>query len=147
LADKIILQVAAKALIVNNDGKVLILREPAKNNLGSQHGLYGLVGGRIDANEDFETALYREVAEETGLKIKPLYPIFVGEWYPTIGGKKHHIVAVFTVCEAKTTKVKLSIEHDDYQWIDPNDVKQFPFMPPDDQVVGRYAKWQKRLGN
>ena len=141
------LQVAAKALIINNEGKVLILREPAKNNLGSQHGLYGLAGGRIDADEGFETALHREVAEETGLKIKPLYPIYVGEWYPTIKGRKHYIVAVFMVCKAKTTKVKLSIEHDDYQWIDPKNVNKFPFMLPDDQVVVRYVSWRKKFND
>lgn len=136
----IILQVAAKALIVNNGGKVLILREPAKDNMGSQDGRYGLVGGRIDANESFEAALHREVLEETGLKIEILYPIYVGEWSPTIKGQKCHIVAIFNVCRAKTRDVVLSDEHDDFKWINPADVKDYLFMPPDDKVVARYAK-------
>jgi 8-oxo-dGTP diphosphatase len=136
----VILQVAAKALIVNDDGKVLVLREPAKDNMGSQNGRYGLVGGRIDAEESFEAALHREVLEETGLMIEILYPIYVGEWSPTIKGQKCHIVAIFNVCQAKTTDVVLSTEHDDFKWINPADVKDYPFMPPDDQVIERYAK-------
>jgi 8-oxo-dGTP diphosphatase len=136
-----ILQVAAKALIVNDKGKVLVLREPAENNLGSQHGLYGLVGGRLDEKDSYEQALHREVLEETGLKVDILYPIYIGEWWPLIHRKKHHIVAVFSVCRAKTTDVKLSDEHDDFKWISPNQTKKLNFMPPDDQVIERYAGW------
>lgn len=136
----VILRVAAKALIVNKEGKVLIVREPAKDNQGSQHGLYGLVGGRMDPEESYETTLHREVKEETGLSVEILYPIYIGEWSPVIKGNKHHIVAVFSVCRAKTNKVRLSEEHDDYQWIEPKDARNYPFMPPDDKVVARYAK-------
>ncbi len=138
----VVLQVAAKALIVNDKGEVLILREPEKDNLGSQDGLYGLVGGRIDSNESYDQALHREVFEETGLKVEILRPIYVGEWYPVINGKKHHIIAVFSVCRAKSTDVKLSKEHDDYKWVQPEEAAKFAFMPPDDKVVARYAEWQ-----
>jgi hypothetical protein len=72
-----------------------------------------------------------------------MYPIYVGEWHPIIKDIPHQIIAIFTVCKAKTTDVKLSEEHDSYEWIDPGDVKKFNFMPPDDQVVARYAQWLK----
>ena len=140
----VILQVAAKALIVNKAGEVLILREPAKNNRGSQDGLYGLPGGRMNPSESYDAALHREVLEETGLKVDILYPIYVGEWSPTIKGQKCHIVAIFSVCRAKTAEVKLSEEHDSFAWIDPREVKKFPFMPPDDKVLDRYAEWLKK---
>lgn len=140
MASNTIFQVAAKALIVNREGKVLILREPAKNNMGSQDGLYGVAGGRMEPDENYEQALHREVFEETGLKVEILYPIFVGEWSPVIKGKKHHIVAIFSVCKAKSTDVKLSDEHDDYKWIDANKPGKIKFMPPEDQVISRYAK-------
>ena len=141
----VVLQVAAKAVIVNKQGKVLLVREPAKNNLGSQHGLYGNPGGRIEPNEDYEVALRREVFEETGLEIEPLYPIYVGEWYPNIKGVKHNIVAIFTVCRVKTTKITLSQEHDGYKWIYQKDVDKYRIMPPEPEVIKRYAAWQKKL--
>src|ERR1700722_4372781 len=106
-----VLQVAAKALIVNDSGQVLILREPEKNNQGSQDGRYGLAGGRLNPGESYEDAMYREVYEETGLKVDILYPIYVGEWWPVINGQKTHVVAIFSVCRARTTDVSLSSEH------------------------------------
>ena len=135
----ITLRVAAKALIVDKDGNILILREPAKGNVGSQDGLYGLVGGRLEDDDTYETALHREVMEETGLEVDLLHPIYIGEWWPTIKGKKHHIVAVFSVCHAKTTDVRLSEEHDNFKWIAPHEAHKHPFMPPDDKVIERYA--------
>lgn len=136
------LQVAAKAVIVHK-GKILILREPAKNNLGTEHGRYGNPGGRLDAGENYDEALRREVKEECGLEIEPLYPIFVGEWYPLINGIKTHVIAIFTVCKAKTTKVKLSAEHDDYKWIRPEEVNEYDIMDPEPEVIKRYAKRQE----
>lgn len=72
---KTILQVAAKALVINDEGKVLILREPVKDNPGSKDGLYGLPGGRMEVDETYEQALKREVKEEAGLEVDVLYPI------------------------------------------------------------------------
>ncbi len=144
MAQEKLFQVAAKALIVNPDGKVLVLREPAERNLGSQHGLYGLAGGRMGMNESFDQALHREVLEETGLKVDILYPIYVGEWTPVIMGCPCHIVALFNICRATTTKVKLSQEHDDYQWIEKKDVARFDFMQPDDRVIARYFEWRNK---
>jgi 8-oxo-dGTP diphosphatase len=140
----VVLQVAAKALIVDKNGKLLVLREPAEGNLGSQDGLYGLVGGRLDDEDSYESALHREVFEETGLKMDILHPLYVGEWWPSINGKKHHIIAIFSVCRAKTTDVKLSEEHDDFKWILPEKTKTLPFMPPDDKVIELYASMSKK---
>lgn len=136
------LQVAAKAVIVHKD-KILILRESAKKNLGTEHGRYGNPGGRLDAGESYDEALRREVKEECGLDIEPLYPIFVGEWHPLINGVKTHVIAIFTVCTAKTTHVKLSAEHDDFKWIKPEEAGQYDIMDPEPEVIKRYALWQK----
>jgi 8-oxo-dGTP diphosphatase len=141
-----VIQVAAKALIINDEGKVLVLREPAKDNPGSQDGLYGSVGGRMDVDEDYYTALHREVFEETGLKIEPLDPIHISEWHPTIKGVKCHIVGIFTVCRAKTNEVKLSFEHDDYKWIDPKDANKHDIMPDEAEAFHKLVKWLEKNG-
>lgn len=128
------LRVAAKAAIVHN-GKVLILREAHTYDEGSQLGKYGLPGGRINPDESFFDALAREVAEETGLKVKPIKPLYVGEWWPDIKGVSNHIVAIFVLCEAQSDKVRLSEEHDHFEWIDISDCNKYSFMQPDDKVV------------
>lgn len=137
------LRVAMKAVIVDDQGRVLILREANTYSEGTQTGRYGLPGGRVNPGEHFDDALKREVIEETGLEIDILYPIYVGEWRPIIKGVSNQIIATFIVCGARTTDVKLSEEHDDYQWIDPIDSNNFDMMGPEDEVIARYLEWQK----
>lgn len=140
----LVLRVAAKAVIIRADGKVLIVREGTTYADGSQIGLYGLPGGRLDVGESFEAGLAREAKEETGLKIKPLYPLYVGEWRPTIKDVPHQIVAVFMACKALTTKVTLSDEHDGFEWIDPKNRGAYKFMDPDDKVLDALIARQDR---
>jgi len=132
---EVLQRVAAKALIVNDEGEVLILREAHTYEEGTNIGRYGLPGGRIEPSEKFFDALKREIMEETGLEVKPLRPIYVGEWFPTIKGVSNHIVAIFYACQALTTDVKLSEEHDDHRWIVPESYASYDMMDPDWDVV------------
>ncbi|HVS78917.1 MAG TPA: NUDIX domain-containing protein [Candidatus Saccharimonadales bacterium] len=55
-------------LILIKDGKTLLLR---RQNTGYEDGNYGLVAGHADGDERATAATCREVAEESGLIIKP----------------------------------------------------------------------------
>ncbi len=58
---------ATVAVIVNDCGELLVARranEPARGTLD-------LPGGFVDLGEDAETAMCREIAEETGLRVSP----------------------------------------------------------------------------
>ena len=66
-----ILQVAAKAVIVDGAGRLLLVRESRKAT-NTQEGRYGTVGGRLQPGEGFFDALHREVKEETGLIVEPI---------------------------------------------------------------------------
>jgi 8-oxo-dGTP diphosphatase len=134
-----ILQVAAKALLVNSKGKILILREAKTYVEGTNIGRYHGPGGRIKPSESYEEGLRREVEEETGITdIEPLYPIYVGDWRPVIKDVSHHIVGIFTLCKTKTSEVRLSSEHDDYRWIDPKDASKYDIMNPEAEVIAAY---------
>jgi len=130
-----VLQVAAKAAIINGDGKVLIVREAESGPNNTILGKYTLVGGRIEPGEAFTEGLKREILEETGLVVTPKIPLQIGEWRPVIRGIQHQIIAIFMLCEANDTKVRLSIEHDRYDWIYPKDRKKYPMIEPDCFVV------------
>ena len=137
-----VLRVAAKAVIINKEGRILLVREANTYKDGTGAGRYHMPGGRLDSGESYENGLYREIKEETGLEVESLFPIYVGEWRPVIQGVPNQIIAIFTVCQAKTTKLKLSDEHDDYVWIDPKDAGKYDIMDPEPEVIKRYAKWR-----
>lgn len=131
------LKVAAKAVIVNTKGKVLIAREASSYQEGTNIGKWGIPGGRINDSEPFYEGLAREVTEETGLKVEVVAPVYVGEWWPVIKDVPHHIVAMFVMCRALTTEVTLSEEHDDYAWVDGASLAEYAIMPPDDEPIKR----------
>lgn len=132
------LRVAAKALIINDEGRALILREAKTYKDGTNIGRYHLPGGRLEAGEAFYKGLAREVKEETGLEIIPVRPLHVGEWQPTIQGVPHQIIAMFMLCQAQATNTVLSDEHDEALWIDPATYEAYDIMAPEDEVIRAY---------
>jgi 8-oxo-dGTP pyrophosphatase MutT (NUDIX family) len=124
----ILQRVAAKAVIVNDEGKVLILREASTYEDGTNIGRFGLPGGRLEPGEKFFDGLKREVAEETGLEVEPIKPLYVDEWFPTIKGVPNHITGIFYACKALTANVRLSEEHDHFEWIEPEKSAAFTMM-------------------
>jgi 8-oxo-dGTP diphosphatase len=134
----LVLRVAAKGVVVNDKGQVLIVREAATYQDGTNIGRYHLPGGRIEAGESYVDGLRREIKEETGLDIEPGRPVYVGEWRPVIKGVPHHIIAIFSVCQARATATTLSDEHDEALWINPQDRVHYDLMDPDDKVIDAY---------
>lgn len=130
-----VLRVAAKALIVNGEGKVLILREATTYKDGSNTGRYHLPGGRLELGESFYDGLAREVREETGLEVEVQHALYVGEWHPVIRDVPHQIIAMFMLCRAKGTGVRLSEEHDKFIWIRPEEYSEHDLMEPEGKVI------------
>lgn len=119
--------VAMKALLIHN-GKVLIVRESVKNPDGTNTGKYDVVGGRVEPGEHALDTLSREIKEETGIPADIGAPFHVGEWRPVVRGEEWQIIATFFTCTSPTDRVVLSRDHDDYQWIDPKQYRQYPLI-------------------
>jgi 8-oxo-dGTP diphosphatase len=109
-SDPIVQRIATKALIVNEKGQFLILREAKTYEEGTNIGRYQLPGGRLELGEAFTDGLKREVNEETGLKVEIGKPIYVGEWRPVIKGVQNQIVGIFFLCKPLSEDVRLSLE-------------------------------------
>jgi 8-oxo-dGTP diphosphatase len=133
------LRVAAKAVITNTKGQVLIVREAKTYKDGVKIGVYGMPGGRLEPGEAFLDGLAREVREETGLTVAAGQPLLVGEWCPVIRGVPHQIIAIFIACQSQSTAVQLSDDHDDYMWIDPHKRREYNIMSPDCDAVDALA--------
>lgn len=135
------LQVAAKAIIANGVGQVLVVRESAGHSTNTKAGQYQLPGGRLEPGETFLDGLRREALEETGLAIDAIAPFELGEWHPVIQGVPHQIIAVFMHCKLQTpenTSVHLSQEHDAFMWVDGENRQDCNLMAPDDTVIDKY---------
>jgi 8-oxo-dGTP diphosphatase len=141
MSNELVSQMAAKALIVNRDGKILILREASDYADGTNAGKYHMPGGRLEKGETYWEALAREVMEETGLRVEAQYPLHIDEWRPIIRGVPHHIIAVFTYCKLKgKSSVRVSSEHDEACWIDPTEAKDYPLLPGEAKAVQAYLE-------
>lgn len=120
--------VATKAFIVK-DGKVLVLKESAGHPEGANEGRLDVVGGRIQLGEKLHDALAREVREETALTVEVGTAFFVNEWFPVVHGAPYHIVGIFFECTPETDAIRLSNEHDEYKWIEPENYAAEDLIP------------------
>jgi 8-oxo-dGTP pyrophosphatase MutT (NUDIX family) len=117
--------VAAKAFI-EHEGKVLVLCESGKYAEGTQEGKFDVVGGRIEAGKSLKENLLREIEEETGLRhnqVEVGNAFFANEAYPVVKGEQLQIIRIFFKCKSNTSEVKLSPDHDKFEWINPAEYK------------------------
>jgi 8-oxo-dGTP diphosphatase len=139
MADSV-LRVAAKAVIVNDEGKVLILREASTYVEGTNVGKYHVPGGRLEAGEAFMDGLKREVQEETGLEVTVGDAIHVDEWRPVINGTQQQIVGVFVLCDYKGGDPVLSDEHDEVVWMNPDERDKYDLLPAEKGAVDAFVR-------
>ena len=104
--------IALKALIIYNS-KVLIVKRESEDDYKPDE--YDLPGGRLEFGESPEEALKREVLEETGLEIEIVTPSRV--WTLCKNNNKQ-IIGITFLTLTYSKNVKLSFEHQDYNWID-----------------------------
>lgn len=110
-------QVAVKAVIQNNEGKFLVMREGER---------WQAVGGRLEKGEKLEDGLRRETQEETGITdLEVGKVIHVDEWFAKPEGELKHIVALFFLCKTTSSDVTLSDEHQGFAWVSANDLERY----------------------
>lgn len=110
-------RISLKAVIYNEDGKLLVVKE---------HGLnWGLPGGGMDFGETFKQALARELEEEVGYTgtftydvidtADPMYIEGINAWQ------------VWVVCHVvpETLEFSVGIDGEDLLFIDPDDLVQY----------------------
>ncbi len=79
--------------------------------------------GHIEKGEHAIDAAIRETEEETGLKVKPdrFFRHLLKYWTRDGGQKAKKTVTVYLAEVPANVKVKVSWEHEDYQWLDSDD--------------------------
>ncbi|NOZ19999.1 MAG: NUDIX domain-containing protein [Planctomycetes bacterium] len=102
---------AMKAFIYDEEGRCLLIRRSMNSKFFA--GQWDLPGGKVDSGEEFDDAMAREVAEETGLTIT---------LEGVAGASEHelpHIRVAILFMEARVASgdVQLSSEHDEFRWV------------------------------
>lgn len=98
-------KVAQKALILNEAGEVLLVRDV------TNHDTWGLPGGRLNADESPIDGLVREVREEVGLAIDVVRPISVGQFLQQSEGKK--VIVISYLAKLKNQEQAIKLQNDE----------------------------------
>jgi 8-oxo-dGTP diphosphatase len=122
-------QLAVSAAIFR-DGKVLLVRRARSPGKGT----YSLPGGRVEFGETLHTAVQREVAEETSLKIDIVDLAGWREVVPTAEGGGHYVIMSFAA-RWHAGAVVLNEELDDHQWLAPDAIGQFKTTPGLQEII------------
>jgi 8-oxo-dGTP diphosphatase len=127
-------RVAAAVLVVNHAGEVLLVRRAATTLMG---GLWELPGGGVEDAESLLEAAQRELSEETGLTTARFTAYLGHADYVNARGRR---VREFTFAATldQDTPVRLSDEHDSFQWLLPADLPAH-VTDRERDVIGRHT--------
>lgn len=130
-------RIAVKAMIINDDGEMLVLRQSAVNYTG--HNKYHPPGGIVELGETLEAALNREVTEETGMKLRDFEMFDVTEWN-VVGDDQHmQFFGVFYICHAMDYDITLQLEEvDKVKWINASSMNKIDIIEPSRTIIRKY---------
>jgi len=112
--------------IVYQEGKILLIKRALKNE--AYYGFYALPGGFLEYNEDTETAVVREIWEETGLKTEVNQ--LVGVRSKKDRDPRSHVLSISYSLKIKSgvlKKSKTPSETSHIKWFDINHLPKLAF--------------------
>ncbi len=124
--------IAIKAGIIK-DGRLLVIhktRHEAESDPDPEHRA-DLPGGRLEFGETPIEALKREIAEEVGLEVAIIQPAAVWSW--TKGDLQ--LVGIIYYCRWVSGQVKLSEEHERFEWVTEKELAASAWADKDDYLA------------
>ena len=114
--------ITVKAVVLNDKNEVLLLKRPKDEPYGADS--WDLPGGNLEAEENIQEGLEREIKEETGIEIQVENVLLIRDFEKKynreidFNGNKIKVNGKGVRCIAyyKSGEVKLSKEHQEYEW-------------------------------
>ena len=115
------------AAIIKKDDQYLIVQRNKNKHLGLK---WEFPGGKVNANEEFEEALKREIKEELNISIN-IYEKIAEEGYKD---EKIDIILHYYLCSQKNGTIKLN-EHENLAWVEKKNFKKYNFAEGDGNIL------------
>lgn len=129
--------VAAKALIKNEQGQVLVLKQADPTITGDMQ--YHPPGGIVELGETVRECVEREVQEEIGVPCTAQSLFDVGEWYAERAGTVMQFVGIFYVCNIISDNFTLqSAEASGFMWVDATNIDALPILEPSMGIIRKF---------
>jgi len=106
-----------KCFITNSDGKILVLKRAVDARV--RPGKWDLPGGMIEEEENPNTAILREIKEETAINCTSASIVYIStELSPA------YILTFFYVSKYEDEVIMISDEHTEFNWISIQNLKK-----------------------
>ena len=117
------------AALIWDKGRFMICQRPAHKARGL---LWEFVGGKVEAGETKAQALIRECREELAVTVA------VGDVFMEVIHEYPDITVHLTLFNATIADgVPQMLEHNDIQWISPDEIPNYAFCPADEEILRR----------
>jgi 8-oxo-dGTP diphosphatase len=115
------------------NGRYLLLQRAVTKDVGA--GSWECVTGRVDQGESFETALYREVEEEIGVRPQIEFILGTTHFYRGAASPETELLGVAYACTIpRANGIQISSEHDAHHWLTVAEIAAFlpnnHWLPP-----------------
>ena len=117
------------AALIWKHNKFMICQRPTHKARGL---LWEFVGGKVESGETKEQALVRECREELNVLLS-VGDVFMDVVHEYSDLTVHLTLFNATIAEGEPQK----LEHNDIQWITPNDISNYEFCPADEEILDR----------
>lgn len=128
-------------IVIHGDSVLLVRRgnPPLK-------GQWTLPGGMVELGEKVQTAVRREVREETGLRVTPLGLVTVFERILRQGGRvQYHYTVLDYLCQLRGGQLKPGSDVTEACWVRSKDLEGYRLQRPALQAILRAMKPSKTI--
>ncbi|WP_445362304.1 8-oxo-dGTP diphosphatase MutT [Microbulbifer sp. ANSA003] len=117
----------AVGVVTRGDGKILIARRPDHLHMG---GRWEFPGGKVEAGESVQEALYRELLEEVAIEVQELQPLVeIRHDYP------EKTVLLDTWQVTQFTGEALGREQQEIKWVSAGELDNFHFPDANQAII------------